>query len=420
MTVLNSPRRLWWLMVAFAGAWYLSFIYFPEMYLFVGVNHLDNLNHGRGPKWFLDTYAILASNDAITLGRDPWVYNSLDPLGRPHVYSHWWLHLRDLGLTREHNFWLGLGLVGAFFATALTRLRPRTPGEMVWYLAFVCSSSVVLAVDRANNDLAVFALLAPVVPCLLSERPAVQIGAGVLIALAAGLKFYPAIAVVVLLAGHEGRTLRLRLAVGVLLLTMVGFNIAADIVKFAPVAPKAEGIMTFGATNLFEALGLKGRVGLIVAGGVALLAIAAWWRSRLFDGWIIAAEYENHWWSFVLGSALLTGCFFAGTNFAYRWVFSLWLAPLLWRLPADESAPTRVRAIARITRILVLFGLLADAALSAILARLVGRVPFPLIERWADTFFRWEQPVTWALFVCLLGFLVHFVRAGFARLWLRA
>ncbi|MBI5771814.1 MAG: DUF2029 domain-containing protein [Verrucomicrobia bacterium] len=404
MTLLNSPRRLWWLMAAFAGTWYLSFIYFPGLYLFVGVNHMG--------KWFLDTYAILASNDALTLGRDPWAYNPLDPLGRPHVYSHWWLHLRDLGLTRAHNFWLGLGLVGTFFAAALPRLRPRTPGELLWYLVFLCSSSVVLAVDRANNDLAVFALLAPVVPCLQSGRRGVPLVAVLLIGIAAGLKFYPAVAGLVLLASGDGRGVRLRVVVGLLVLAVVGINIAPDVVKFAPVAPKAEGIMTFGASNVFEMAGLKGRAGFLTGAALAVLLFAGWWRVRLFDGWKIEPAQQANWWSFVLGAALLTGCFFAGTNFAYRWIFALWLAPLLWGLPADESAPAGVRRLARITRGLLLIGLWADPAVSAILARLAGRVPFPVMERWAKVFFLWEQPVTWALFACLLGFLAFFIREG--------
>jgi hypothetical protein len=406
MTLLNSPQRLWWLMVAFVGAWYLSFIYFPEMHLFVGVNHMG--------KWFLDTYAILASNDALSLGRDPWAYNPLDPLGRPHVYSHWWLHLRDLGLTREHNFWVGMTLVGSFLAAALVRLRPRTPGELIWYLAFLGSSAIVLAVDRANNDLAVFAVLAPVVPCLLSERAGVRLIAALLIGVAAGLKFYPAAAGLVLLAGSENgaRDTRWRIGLGAVVLALVGLNVAPDIVKFAPVAPKAEGIMTFGAANIFEAMGMSKRAGLLASAVLGVGAFAVWWRTRMFDGWTIARERRGEWWSFVLGAALLTGCFFAGTNFAYRWVFALWLAPLLWRLPGDDTVPAGVRRFVRWTRGLLIFGLWADPVLSAVLAHLTKRVPFPTLERWANTFFVCEQPVIWALFVCLLGFLVHFTRDG--------
>ena len=123
------------------------------------------------------------------------------------------------------------------------------------------------------------------------------------------------------------------------------------------------------------------------------------------------------WWSFVLGATLLTGCFFAGTNFGYRWIFALWLAPLLWRLPCDETAPAGVRRLARWTRGLLVFALWADPALSALLAHLTGRgVPCAPLERWAAIFFACEQPVIWALFACLLAFLTHFVREGLRTL----
>ena len=404
MTAPSSPRRLWCLLVAFAACWFLSFVWFPQLYLFVGVNHFG--------VWFLDTYALLATNDAISLGRDPWIMNPLDPFGRGHVYSHWWLHFRDLGLTRAHNLWLGLAFVAAFFPAALARLRPRTPGEVVWYLVVLCASPLLLAVNRANNDLVVFALLAPVVPCLLSSRAVVRLAAPVLIAIAAGLKFYPAIAGLVLLAGTDARELRRRLVVGVFLLAAVGVNIAPDLVHFAGVAPKAEGLMTFGSVNLLEAGGVHGPRAVALGFVLGALAGLAFARSRVFDGWEIAPADRAAWLSFVLGAVLLTGCFFTSTNFSYRWVFALWLAPLLWRLPRDAAAPAAVRRLAGLTVALLVVALWADALATTVLATATGHASRDAIMRWADRVFLVEQPLTWAFFACLLGFLTHFTRGG--------
>ncbi len=404
MTGRPSPRRLWWLMVVFVGCYFSLFAFFPDLFLFVGVNHFG--------VWFLDTYAILATNDAMSVGIDPYAFNPLDPFGRAHVYTHWWLYLRNLGLTRADNFLLGGSFVLAFFLAAIARLRPRTGGELVWYLAIFCSSPILLALNRANNDLLVFALLAPVVPGLLSPRRTLRLSAVLLIALATSLKFYPAVAGLVLIAGDDVREVRERVAVGLVALSLVAVNLAHDFVLFSAIAPKAEGLMTFGAVNLLTGLGLAGWQVAVAALAIAAAVFTGFWRSQVFSGWEITAESRNAWLSFALGAVLLTGCFFTGRNFAYRWVFALWLAPLLWQLPRDSLAPRAVRGLAWAMSVLLILVLWIDPMVSVVLGMSQGRVPAETILRWADRIFLCEQPITWALFAGLLGFLAHFTRQG--------
>ena len=399
-----SPRTLWWLLVGLTMGWYGSFVVSPELFFCIGVNHLG--------VWFLDTFAILASNDAVSLGRDPYAVNLLDYLNRPHVYSHWWLHLRDLGFTRIHSIAIGAALGVAFLTTALAWLRPRAPGELLWYGVVLFSSPVVLAVDRGNNDLVVFILLAAVVPCLMSRERWVRFLAAVPIALAAGLKFYPAIAGLVLLATPGGRERRGRILLAVGLLVLVGWDVGPDLARFGKFVPRAEGLMTFGAINLLAPAGLVGWRALATGLVLAALAVGLFLRTRIFDGWVLTPELRSAWLSFILGAALLAGCFFTGTNYAYRWVFAILMAPLLWRLPRDPTAPSGVRRLAALTAGLLVFVLWVDALASAVLARFLGRMPGDVLVGWADRFFLIEQPIVWGFFICLLGFLGHFAREG--------
>ena len=408
MTPTSSPRWLWWLLVVGAGCYFTSFVFYPGLYLAVGTNHYG--------VWFLDSFAILASNDALTRGHDPFAINPLDYFNRPHVYSHWWLHLRDLGLTRADNIRVGFVIVATFFVTAVARLRPRAPRELLWYLVVLCCSPILLAINRANNDLVVFVLLAPVVPCLLSPHRALRFLPVALVALAAGLKFYPALAALLLLAGGEVREVRWRVALAVLAFALVGFNVAPDLGRISAYLPKAEGLMTFGAANAFEAAGLTARAAKFAGLGLGILVVAALVRGKSFTDWEIRAEDRDTWWSFVLGAVLLTGCFFAGTNYAYRWVFAVWLAPLLWRLPRDEAAPAAVRRLAGVTRVLLVVTLWADPLAGVVLTTLAGHVPGEAIMRAADRVFAFEQPLVWAFFICLLAFLTHFAREGLHRL----
>jgi hypothetical protein len=378
---------------------YGVFALVPDAFFPLGVDHLG--------VWFLDSFAILASNDALQRGLDPYGLNPLDYFQREHVYSHWWLWLRHLGLTREHNFWVGM-LIGLSFVTAaLAWLRPRTSAEMVWYLAVLVSPPLLLGFNRANNDLVVFVLLGAISPCLLSANRTWRFLAAMPVALAAGLKFYPAIAGLVLLAGTDPRETRRRVLFAAALLGLVAVSVAPDVGRIQSIVPRANGLMTFSAFNLLEFLGASGGLAVGVGLILAALAVAGFLRLRVFEGWRVAPT-DRSWLGFVLGASLLVGCFFTGTNHAYRWIFAVWLAPLLWSLSHDGDAPPRARRFAGLTAGLMIFALWFDPMATGVLASLTGRYPAEDVLRRATQFFLLEQPVTWAFFWCLLGFLTHF------------
>lgn len=404
----TSPGRLWALMTLGVVCYIGVFIFYPNLFWLIGVNHYG--------VWFLDSFAILASNDAVTRGLDVYAPNPLDYFHRPHVYSHWWLRLRDLGLTRADNLWVGLVIVTAFLGAALSRLRPAHPRQVLFYLAVLCSSPVLLAVNRANNDLVIFVLLTPLVSCLLDTRAVVRFGAPFFVAAAAALKYYPAAAGLVLLAVAPAKEQRQRIAIMIGLFVLVGLAVKSDLAGFAPIAPQPEGFLSFGATAFSHTLGWNGWAPKLLGLTLGGYAFIFFWRSPLFSGWEHPKEGEADWLHFVLGASLLAGCFFSSLNFSYRWVFAIWLAPLLWSLPRDQFAPASVRRLARRTRNLLLLALWLDALACFGLNRFAGRIPGALLERWADRLFVLEQPIVWALFICLIAFLAHFTRTGLRAL----
>lgn len=403
--------RAGWLALAFlSGGIYALFYFQPGLLWYVGVQHYDG--------WYADLFAILASNDAVVRGLDPYVSNPLDVFGRPHVYSHWWLQLRHLGLTREDIVWLGPAVVVSFWLAAGWSLRPRTRGDFLYALALLASSPFLLALDRANNDLVLFLLLVPLAPCLLHRTPAVRLLAPLLVALAAGLKYFPAAAGLTLLAAAPGKELRIRLALAAALLAAVGFSVAPDLAIFGPLAPKPSGWLSFGAVNLPVTLGWNGPgpAWTCLAAGASVAALA--WRSRRLEGWNPAPGPAGDWLRFVTGAALLTGCFFTSANFAYRWVFAVWLAPFLWSTARDAAAPARARDLARLTQGLLLLALWLDTVFTWIVIAARGRFSPDALRAWIKWSFVAEQPVTWALFGCLILFLVHFAKTELRQLGL--
>lgn len=408
-----SPKIIRWALVVVMMVWFGVFGLFPSAYPYVGVLHYG--------VWFLDTFAILAANDAVVLGIDPYRPNLLDYFNRPHVYSPWWLELHRLGLGRAQIYLVGWTLNLSFFAAALARLRPLSRGEALWYAAIVGAPPILLGINRANNDLLIFILLAPVVACLLDARRMVRLFAAVLIVIAAGLKFFPAAAGLVLLSSIsvDAREVRARLVVVSLGLILVFANIAPDLPKVFAYLPKAEGLMTFAAGNLPKSLGLSPKVTQWAVLALAMLWVAWVWRSDWTKHWYIRPESQASWLSFVLGGVLLTGCFFTASNFGYRWVFGIWMAPLLWWLPRDPTAPIAVRRWARVTALLFIYIVWSDGFFSA--AVRLGRswITPETGEKIFVKFLAVQQPITWMFFAAVLVFLTHFTREGFRAILAR-
>ena len=196
---------------------------------------------------FMDSMAVLAAAETHHRGGNPFKPMWLDPFHRVHSYSSWWFGLGDLGLTRADNGWFGGLLVLAFAVAVGLRLRARASGEFWWLLGTVGSLPFLIATRRANNDLVVFVLLAPLVPCLLHPSRLVRLAAPFLIAVAAGLKYYPLVAGVALLAEPDRRYRRFRLGVLALLLLMVGLSVGGDLKYLAASQPDVEGYQGFGA-----------------------------------------------------------------------------------------------------------------------------------------------------------------------------
>ena len=389
---LLQPR---WLLLGLVALGLLSVIRLPRVFDRLG---LPDYGH-----WFLDSYAILAANDAVTAGLDPYASIPLDILKRKHVYSDWWLGLRHLGITRQDNFIFG-GLCGlGFLAVALAGLRPRTWREAGFAAALVLSPPVLLALNRANNDLVIFTLVG--VPLLIwraSPRP----GAGILLAAAlvaaTGLKYYPVVAVAALPLVYPIRKHGWWLgagaaAAGLLVLWTERGSLARGAFAFP------ESVHLFGAPELWRGLGL-GRPPLLALSAGAL-GLLAWGFVRYGMPPGVAEDPAGRSpdrGAFTVGALLLLGCFLAGTSFAYRWIFALWLVPWLWQQVQLQARSTS----ARLTLILILLGVWHDG-----LYCLVLNTWQPSLPAWTETAWRYAtQPIDWLLMALLAGWLLEAAR----------
>lgn len=395
--------------IAVVAGYYLTFALFPYAFRLLGLTH----NFG----WFFDSYAILASSDAAAAGLDPYKVNPLDLLGRPHVYSRLWLDLSHLGFTRADNFLMGGAFVVMFFMSALIGLRPKSGKEAAWYVALLASPAVVLAVERGNNDLLMFAIMAAVIALLAHQREWVRWLSLLPLLAATALKFYPAAAVVVVvMVGRSRRELWSRGLVAGGLIAGLFYYLRHDFAVLGPILPRPEGMLALGAPQVFHAMGLSWTGAVLCGQVLGGLGFAVCWRLPARPGSFGSSLYRERGIAFMLGAVLLTACFFAGANFAYRYVYGLMLAPLLWELGHDAGVATRVRRLAGITLILLVLSAWFDGAVLSILACFAYSRGTDSLLALADKIALCRQPLHWALMVCLLWFIAQFAREAWSVL----
>ncbi|HVU32600.1 MAG TPA: glycosyltransferase family 87 protein [Opitutaceae bacterium] len=362
--------------------------------------------------WFLDLEGALAASDAHAAGLNPLGHNPLDVFHRPHMYTDWWYALRWFGLTRADYLWVGALLGLAFLIVALLQVRVRRTSEMVLALAVVAAPPVIFSFVRGNADMAIFIVLAPAVACLLSPHAPLRWLAVAVIAFATGLKSYPAIAGLILLAPTRPRreiVAQVSLfAILVILLAFDQFRDLATNLHGYNLERRLPGFYTYGLTVTARLLAAPGWWTAVLVG--ALVAFAgAWWR--WLPRWEPSVEQRADHLRLVMGAALLVGCYFAEINYAYRAVFAIWLVPLLAQAWTATDWPPAIRRLGQVTLVLLLAWLWSDG-LACVVLNGFARPTSLQIDVWSKWIVLAQQPVVFLLMAALLAWLVAFARAG--------
>ncbi|MBI2516133.1 MAG: DUF2029 domain-containing protein [Opitutae bacterium] len=316
---LITPR---YVLIGLVVAGLSAVVLFPRILMLLG---LPDYGH-----WFLDSYAVLAANDAVRAGMNPYAANPLDALMRSHVYSDWWLLLGRLGLTREHNFYFGGVCVLGFLIIALIANKPRSYVEALCTAALLLSPPMLLAINRANNDLIIFILLGSgLMPQRSNGGGWARAWLGLMIVLGTGLKYYPVVGVLVF--ALIGRPLRHWLGTGLLTVLAAMAVLWLERTEIVRAMFRLPGsLYVFGARVWWSNWNMEGEwltlANLLLLATGALFLAWRGWTKGLADG---PPETFRARLTFALGALLLAGCFLIGSSYAYRWIFALWLWPWL-------------------------------------------------------------------------------------------
>ncbi len=279
---------------------------------------------------FLDTHAVLSAAECGRQGIEVYLSNPCDALGRPHAYSPLWLAIVPGSLGISATGWVGASLDMAFLLSLTVVLRPRTAGELFILGAAAVSPMTVYAVERANNDLAVF-LLVMCGAILFTAPRSFRLFSYGLFVTAGLLKYYPLV-LLILVAREKRRDALVTAAAAGFTLILFGVAFFPELRTALTSIPAASSYFTdaFSARNLpfgfAEALA-GGDYRILIAaalmGALSGLAVARTLRT------VRLLEREQLDWAagetqfLVIGGLLVAACFFAGQNIAYRGILLL-------------------------------------------------------------------------------------------------
>ncbi|HTL67703.1 MAG TPA: glycosyltransferase family 87 protein [Lacunisphaera sp.] len=283
--------------------------------------------------WFADLRTLLVNSDAHAAG-----------LGTLMWYSDWWYHLHDLGLRAADTRWLGLVCGAAFLGAVFLLLRPVNFREALYGWLVVCSPPVLLGFNRANVDLPIIAGLILAGWLLTRDRRWLRALVPVWISFLAGLKFYPIAAAAALpLTRRSRRETWLMLGAMAVLAGLLAWTLKDDILRAQRLVAIPYHFYIFGARQILppEITGMPAALPPLAA--VALVVF--WWRSAPPPP---AGLEEQAVVTFALGTAVLTGCFFAGISYSYRLSICVLMLPLLSaiRRQAPPGLARRLSALA--------------------------------------------------------------------------
>ena len=275
---------------------------------------------------FSDMRSVQGAIDAVHRGLNPQVVNPGDPWHRTMDYPIVWERIAErLHFEVEPDYLsFEIVLVLAFLAS-VAGLLWWAPSP--WLVACAFSSSILLLVERGNNDLAVFSLV-----CLAQAVP-LAIGLAILF-VAALLKLYPVLCWPALV-----RTRGTLVLAGVLAAAFV--LLLQDELSAIHRAQPMRAYLSYGSASYAYAFKVMGHVtvpGLLIS---AVLVLASLAMLLLFAGHIRFVQderFEARRRLFYAGAFVFLGTFVLGSNWDYRLAFLLFCVPLLATL---ESATFR-------------------------------------------------------------------------------
>jgi hypothetical protein len=338
-----------------------------------------HLGVNSAPTLFYDARNVAAAADCWSMGFDPLVENPCDPAARVMNYPRVWVLLHFVGVTQDRTLLFGAIVVALFLGSLLLLVGRLSIADGVVLAAAVTSPAVMLAVERANMDLVLFALFVLAVFAWRVREWVTPLLSPALILTAAIAKLY-AIFALPAYAFTGDRRARWVVPAGVCVM-IVYLLLTLDDFRRVMSAPEGGLLYSYGARILIGDLYHRFSPGdwlhgsllaqAIAAVPVLLVSAGAWvWARRRLAPPAVSDRSSTRLLAFHLGAFTYLGTFISRKSGDYRLVFLLLTLPLLleWGAGARSSMRTSV----------------ARAGLVAVIAALWVGALSPFIGPWDE------------------------------------
>jgi hypothetical protein len=268
---------------------------------------------------FADARVITSGWECARQGRDPLADNPCDPFHRVMNYPRIWMApalIADIG-----QGWTGrlAATFAACFLLAILAIAGRIGiGTAAVYAIALASPSVMLALERGNSDLLIFALVASA--AVLSARDQV-VGSVIALAVAIVFKLYPLAA---LLALRDRRAQAAVVIIAAAYLVAIAGDVGLNLEHTSRQIGWSYGLVNSSVTLLPGISAPTAQLLLAVAG--LLIAVLVAWVRPMPPVSTMAGT------TFAAGAGIYVATFILGPSFDYRLIFLLLTLPALLEL----------------------------------------------------------------------------------------
>jgi len=330
---------------------------------------------------FADMRVITAGAECIRLGYDVLIENPCDPWQRPMNYPRIWSIFATWGINQSHTIMMGFLCGLLFFILVFLIIKRLNYTEALLYGLILCSPSIMLAVERGNNDLIIFIILGIALLTMQTNYLYLKFISLGMIMFASIIKLYPIFTISSFLRMKKQNFIFFLIST----ITLFGIYVIANfdsLMLVSKATPRSKSL-SYGGKVIFN----------IIAGEhfassfqwvISLLMIFSLSSILLISFFLVRGDNTlnklndlnfNQIDAFRIGSSIYIGTFFIGNNWDYRLIFLLFTIPqiLLWIKTKSRISP--ISALA-----------------------LIGIILSTWLSRIGDLIYHLDEPINWLLF----------------------
>jgi len=281
-------------------------------------------------RYFIDLQVLLCGIEEFLQGHNPYTW-----IKCTYNYPLLWVVFSYIPyFSLAYLYQIAIVLIFLFFTGVLLFIKKTSWRNSLIYSALLLSPSVMLALERGNNDVIIFLLIG--VSLIFNAKDSKKISYAFLL-FSTFLKLYPIVAFVYVLEHVKTKKVLFLLGFGVVLLFVAYLIVIQEQLKPIYKIHPREAFLSYGIYTLpfriyskvtfFSLETLKTAALLVALLGCSYFVIAQMRSTQTKNLYPAEPIFFN---GYLIGSAIFVSTFMAGNNFDYRFIFLIFTFPQLF------------------------------------------------------------------------------------------